>query len=121
MKEGGLERTKAGVGGMAGCLEFMATVEAICLAAAAWEGTIQDGGAIWRSEGTAATYLWREEKSHRAGVRHGHEKPADTPLAKPRKVWHFCQFSFSKCQLAQNAKLKCQTIGPLFFSFFGKF
>jgi len=87
------------------------------LAAAAWEGTMQGGGAIWKSEGTAATYLWREEKSHRAGVRRGHEKPADTLFAKPRKVWHFCQFSSSKCQLAQNAKPKCQTIGPLFFSF----
>jgi hypothetical protein len=39
------------------------------------------------------------------------------PFAKPRKVWHFCQFSSSKCQLAQNAKLKCQTIGPLFSVF----
>jgi hypothetical protein len=88
------------MGGTAGCLEFMATVEAICLAAAAWEGTMQGGGAIWKSEGTATTYLWREEKCHRAGVRRGHEKPADTPFAKPRKVWHFCQFSSSKCQLA---------------------
>jgi len=76
------------------------SVEAIYLAAAAWERTMQGGGAVWRSEGTVATYLWHEEKSHRMGVRRGHEKPAGMPFAKPRKVWHFCQFSSSKCQLA---------------------
>jgi len=124
-------RVVSGVGGTKGGLELMAS-----------------GGAILRlRQRTAArveVFLSRAERWHvltlcrdrdsgacggvssRGGQRHvvrlcvakRSQRRDRSAFAKSSGVWQKCQVSSLICQLCQNAKLKCKTIGYLNLSFF---